>query len=168
MDPADRLWWRSKEVLDTAYVLELGLQAAPYAPYCLLLQDDIGVTPGFLKELDTFLTKMEGESRAPDVMSLFSLGGNSSPRKVAVGSVHFGFVAVVFKTKIIPAFLHYIRSNFSGAPIDWQLNAYITTNNLSLWMFEPNLVEHTGVQSSLVGKKQSIKSTTFSNFSCLF
>lgn len=170
-DPADRLWWRSKEALDTAWALEAGIHAAPGAQYILFLQDDIMLAAGFLQQLQGSVMQ-SNNSKSVDIITLFtSTGPASSGQSKLVElpspwAAQFGLVAVAIRVPVAVDLIEYLRAKFADAPVDWLLNDFITDRNITTWVFQPNLVEHVGLMSSLPGKQQPIKSSTFTDRRC--
>lgn len=176
-DPADRLWWRAKEVLDAAFVLEAAAAHVQEAPassphnssYVMFLQDDVRLAAGFLQTVGDFLNSQDGSS--VDVLTLFSTGAaaaqarHAAPRRVAAGE-HFGLVAVVFKPAVVRGLVARLRTAYADAPVDWLLGRFIMERGLRIWVMQPNLVQHEGMQSSLAGKTQPLRSATFVDTHC--
>jgi hypothetical protein len=50
--------------------------------------------------------------------------------------------------------------------VDWLLLEWLEARRLSMWVHEPNLVQHMGRVSSLAGKRQPIVSPSFRNTRC--
>lgn len=166
-DPADRFWWRSKEALDTAYALEVGLQAAPKAEYIIFLQDDIMLAAGFVQQLQEFIKSKADAEGGVDVVTLFTSGYATTHFRVAdAWGVHYGAVGLAIRRAVAQEVISYFRTNFADAPVDWLFNAFILDNHKSLWVHYPGLVQHVGVKSSLAGKQQPIGSTTFKDRTC--
>ena len=169
-DPADRLWWRSKEALDTAYALEAALQAAPGATFVIFLQDDVQLAAGFTQQLQTFIAKGFAGSAA-DVITLFTTTpgtvASSGPELLSnPWGTPFGAVALAFSRPVAQELVEYFRANFADVPVDWLLNTFIEERKKVLWAFQPNLVQHVGVTSSLAGKQQPAASLTFRDRTC--
>jgi hypothetical protein len=164
-DPASRFWWRSKEALDTAFVLKAGLKAAPGADYVIFLQDDIMLAPSLVEKLVTFVKGHSTPNDPADITALWSLGA-AAPEPVK-GPVHFGCVAFAIRASIVPDLVAYIRAKFADAPVDWLLSDFIRDDKKSLWTVHPNLAQHVGVTSSLAGKQQKLQSSSFKDTSCV-
>lgn len=169
-DPADRLWWRAKEALDCAYVLEAAaarvLEEDSRSGHILFLQDDVRLAAGFLQTVRRFLHGPQGAG--VDVLTLFSTGGHAAaraPRRIA-DAEHFGLVAVVLRPALIPALVAHLRAAYADAPVDWLLNSFIRHRGLSTWAMQPDVVEHVGRQSSLAGKTQLLRSASFTDTCC--
>lgn len=164
-DPASRFWWRSKEALDTALVLETGLQAAPGVEYVIFLQDDIMLASGILLQLKSFMVDLSRSREIADVITLFTVGTTAA--KPVKGHSVSGCVGLALRANMVPDLAAYIRSRFAEAPVDWLLNDFIEAKKKIEWAFHPNLVQHVGVTSSLAGKQQPLRSSSFKDTTCV-
>jgi hypothetical protein len=165
-DQADRFWWRSKEVLDTAFALETALATVPTADYVVFLEDDIMVAPGFIQKLEEFTNSTSSAGQRVDIVNLFSSEGRQSqPVRVSGQGTTQGFA---MHAAMVPHFVSYSRARFLDALVDWLLGDFIKLHKKSVWVFYPNLVDHVGHYSSLVGKKQPIVSSSFVDRRCWF
>lgn len=168
-DPSDRLWWRSKEALDAAEALEIALSREPTAAYVIFLQDDVVLASGYLHQLKQFIKKTTAANDTVDVVTLFTSSGGHTPVKVMDPyTVHYGLVALAFRRRVAVELTEYLRARFAEAPVDWLLNDLIKSRHKAFWVFYPNLVQHVGFVSSLPGKTQPIRSTSFHDRSCWF
>lgn len=96
-DPADRLWWRSKEALDLAFALETSLQMDVTAAYCLLLQDDIVLAPGFIHKVQQIMSQQAAAGTSIEALTLFSNSNGSKPIQVDRAQLWFGAVAFAYR-----------------------------------------------------------------------
>lgn len=162
-----RFWWRCKEVLDAAHALEAGISAAPTAEYIIFLQDDVVVAPGLLPDLKMFTAQQAALNKSVDVVTLFTL--TAAPQPVQVpdpSSNHWGMVGVVFRRAVVVELIPFLRARFSEIPVDWLLCAFISSRSLNFYHFHPNLVQHVGNSSSLKGKRQVMRASTFRDRRC--
>lgn len=148
-DPPQRIWWRCKENPDKAYLIEAAVNVSQGEKYYLQLEDDVKLAPYFLSKLSTFITNLDREGKAVDIVSLFGHKGST------------GGVAIVYRIGFLQEYVAYLRANFYQSPYDWMLDHFVSQHGFSTYVMIPNLVQHTGIMSSLAGKVQLITSSTF-------
>lgn len=165
-DPASRFWWRSKEALDTAYVLEAGLRTAPGVAYIIFLEDDVILASGFIPKLGSFVANQSKAGKPPDIITIFTIGAAAAAP--VENSGHTGSAGLAIRANIAPELVAYVRARFTEAPMDWLLGDFVRDKNTTVWAFHPNLVQHVGVSSSLPGKKQTLQAASFSDTSCSY
>jgi hypothetical protein len=145
-DPPEQVWWRSKEALDVANMMELALQAAPRASYYIHMQDDVVVAQHFLRHLNNLTTQLATRNGPVTLFSPFD--SNRTASYVAPDSGGVGLVAVCFDTHLVRRLIPYIRQRFLESPVDFLIRDYMETHNVHMHVAIPNLVEHEGLFSS--------------------
>lgn len=178
-DPPERLWWRSKEALDTAFLMNTALQhiakqqAAAPAVACrppwwyLHFQDDIKVTPGFLDKLTTYINRIKALGQQADIITLFSSGdGGRQPREPYIVEINTGGQALVFNVSFVESFVPFLKQHFTMKPVDWLMGDYLKSVKGQFHVYLPNLVQHCGRISSLKNKIQPLTSATYVGPGC--
>lgn len=153
-------------MLDTVQALETALEVAPTAEYVIFLQDDIMVAPNLTLHLDNFLTHHDNADIG--LITLFASDGHhKQPMLVAnPTSTHYGAVGLVFQRRFAQKFAVFAREQFTTTPVDGLLNEFLRLEQKPLWVYHPNLIDHVGDISSLVGKKQLLRSSSFRDKGC--
>jgi hypothetical protein len=168
-DSPSRIWWRSKEALDTAMTIELSLHHAPSAKYYIHMQDDIRVAGGFLQELHKFISHLPGACRYVDFVSLYSSGDFHRKMSYEVlDGTTTGMVAFSIPVRMAKDLSMYIKSHFYISPVDWLLANFRDERRSRQHVIIPNLVEHMGRFSTLHGKTHNLSrgSSTFKPCGC--
>lgn len=150
-DPPERVYWRSKENLDKAYLIEAALQVSRGAKYYLQIEDDLRFAPHFLGRLQSFIRTQQGQGRSVDVVSLYGESGLK------------GSQAIAYRVGLLQEFVNELRQKFYHSPYDWMLEDFRRHRNLSLDIIVPNLVQHIGIYSSLANKKIPHTSLSFND-----
>ena len=139
-DPPDRVYWRSKQNLDYAYLMMFGRSRSKYYMH---LEDDVIAKPNFLQSIKKAIAE-----EANNLWFYMSFCG-------------FGSVAKMFKSAELPAFIHSLLTYYKFKPADFIMydvaNQMICPNSdksKCRALEKPPLFTHTGKDSSLPGKKQ--------------
>ena len=140
-DPPDRVYWRSKQNLDYAYLM---MFARSRSKYYMHLEDDVVVAkPNFLQSIKKAIAE-----EANNLWFYMSFCG-------------FGSVAKMFKSAELPAFIHSLLTYYKFKPADFIMydvvNQMLCPNSdksKCRALEKPPLFAHTGKDSSLPGKKQ--------------
>lgn len=122
------------------------------------------LAPRFLHTLESFIAGHSEPADMADIISLFSLTTAVAPVKA---NGHYGCVGLAVRTAIIKDLVEYIRARFMDAPVDWLLDGFTKSTQKSVWIIQPNLVQHIGISSSLSGKKQALQSSSFKGTACV-
>lgn len=167
-DSPERIWWRSKEALDTAATIEAALQADTTASYYIHFQDDIRVAAGFLDKLRSYLAGLPQHQRSQDFISMYSSGDYGRTKPYINAGTPVGMVAFCIPRKLATGLARHIREKFYTKPVDWLMEDYRVLQNSNEHVIVPNLVQHQGGQSTLAGKTYDLKrgSATFQPGGC--
>ncbi|GMT07795.1 hypothetical protein PENTCL1PPCAC_29969, partial [Pristionchus entomophagus] len=166
-DKADRMYWRTKQNLDYAYLM---IYAARMGDLYLQLEDDLEAAPDY-----TFAFFLQ-----PNARNNVHLG---TVMKYAARTEWFilelstlGYIGKLMRSRDIPSLAVHILLNYQFKPIDWLLSDYCTNRYCSPEMgskncvkevakhrqqVKPGMFQHVGYYSSLKGKIQKLKDKTF-------
>nr|CAB3263806.1 alpha-1,3-mannosyl-glycoprotein 4-beta-N-acetylglucosaminyltransferase A-like [Phallusia mammillata] len=154
-DPQDRVKWRSKEVLDAAYLMFV---CRNKAKYYLMLEDDITALKGYISYLMEFAVEREKDEY------------------IYLSLAKFNSIGKLFRTSTIPKWTSYLMTFYNNKPVDWLMSDYVnivschpemkpgdcqTRMNQMKPQFHVGLFQHIGKKSSYPGKTQSITDGKF-------
>ena len=146
-DSKERTYWRVKECYDYAACIRFSLEEVPDATHIIVIEDDALVSYGWV---ETVLEKIQNSEIVAS--SLFSVGTQSKAT---------GTVAILYSAEFARNLAQYMMENCEDAPVDWLLNRFLAQKHKKMQVFQPNLVQHIGIKSSLAGKVQVLTSGTF-------
>ena len=141
-DGRDHVRWRAKFTYDFALLME---RCRGLAQYYLHLEDDVRCVRGFYGEIKRFI----GSRIEPWAMISFS---------------DFGFVGKCFRDADLAKVSTLFKTYFAEAPGDWLIEHHLDImrrTSRHLVQFPRSLFDHVGIQSSLPGKLQYVRSRTF-------
>jgi alpha-1,3-mannosylglycoprotein beta-1,4-N-acetylglucosaminyltransferase C len=131
-DDEQRVKWRSRQVLDVAYMME---RYSSLAPYYLHLEDDVVAEQGCLAAVRKIV------DAAP--AGWFS-----------IKLLELGACAILFQSADLAQLSAYLRLMYFEMPVDWLIDEHIDfkqkTGRASL--VRKGLFDHIGVHSSLAGQ----------------
>lgn len=141
-DSMERVHWRSKQVIDFAFLFNYSLHLSNYF---LLLEDDVLCAPHFITAIHEFINFQQD-----NWVSLTFTG--------------FLIIGRLLKTSDLPRLVSFLMLFYSEKPIDLLILQFIDllvplqkTINRRI----PSLFQHIGTYSSLDGKIQKLKDKTF-------
>jgi len=156
-DTMDRVVWRSKQVLDYAFVM---MYAQSRGSYYLHLEDDVITKQGFFTSMKLFALEKD----------------RSQPNWFLLNFCQLGSMGKLFRTSDLPHIVQYFLMFYNDQPVDWLMEDYCKerccsrekdhrncrTEIKKMWIdHSPSLFQHIGVQSSLKGKVQNLKDKNF-------
>ncbi|XP_022129570.2 alpha-1,3-mannosyl-glycoprotein 4-beta-N-acetylglucosaminyltransferase A [Pieris rapae] len=156
-DSAKRVKWRTKQNLDTLYLMAYGQSRGTYY---LMLEDDVIAKKSFMKEIKHYTA----------VTSV------SVPNWFYIEYCNIGGIGKLFKSADLVHFITYVQLFYYNMPIDWLLESYLADrvctidktsatcgkNKLLIRpRYKESLFQHIGFFSSLKGKIQKVKDHTF-------
>ncbi|KAI6646417.1 Alpha-1,3-mannosyl-glycoprotein 4-beta-N-acetylglucosaminyltransferase A-like [Oopsacas minuta] len=159
-DQEDRLYWRSKQVLDYTFLM---WYAATKGDYYIQLEDDIIGARGYLQHIQSYVDSSDHHDDSWLFIN-FSL---------------LGFIGKLFRASDLTPLIQYMLLFYYRQPVDWLLTNYlrdmmcflgqaeqecIENMDKSSPFFVPSLFQHIGTTSSLKGKVQELVDLTFDNF----
>jgi N-Acetylglucosaminyltransferase-IV (GnT-IV) conserved region len=160
-DSAERVRWRSKEVLDYAFVLQR-CAAMATGQYIAVVQDDVlftGVIAGVVGWLNEHMAAAPSTSTgAWCSASLFDIGNRGRAARHGSGSTRVheldtsNMVARVFAAdrggKDIGRLARYLRRRFDDSPVDWLADEHCRAQGRKTYVMRPNPIRHRGAVSS--------------------
>ena len=143
-DGPDRLYWRSKQAMDYAFMF---YYSQGLAQYYLHLEDDVMVMPNALSQIREFIDLRAGKQWG---ILAFS---------------EWGFIGKLIRDSDLRLIGRYLEKFYNEMPCDWLLLVYLQSrggiyDNSNSWTKE--LFRHVGHQSSSLGTWTSHQSTDFS------
>lgn len=155
-DSPERVRWRSKQVLDAAWLME---SCAPRGRWYLHLEDDVEAADGFVELIFEWLEKERAfggpfARRTDWLMVSFATpfrvrwdGRRIPPRQYG------GFVGHLFRSAELPGLAGFLRANFAREPLDWLVGRYAEETGRDVRGARRALFQHVGEVSSLEGKR---------------
>ncbi len=159
-DSIDRVYWRSKQVLDYAYLME---SSAPFGDVYIQLEDDIEVAEDFITEIAWWTATYYWDRNDWFQLSFYGSDSHQDHEKHAKSSTFYGFIGQLFRTSDLLNMAKYFREHFDSKPVDWLLNDYLVETTRSLYKHVPSVFNHIGKVSSLPGKFQDLKAAFFAS-----
>jgi len=159
-DDPERYYWRAKQVLDAAWLMEY---CSPLAPWYLHLEDDVEAATGCVDRMLRWVESkpLFGRSyaqRSDWLMISFATpfpvrwdGRRISPDKYG------GFVGHLFRSADLPELAGYLRANFEREPLDWLVGGYAAETGRAIRGARRPLFRHIGDVSSLEGKRSAVR-----------
>ena len=162
-DPVSRIKWRSKQVLDFAYLMELGMRDGDYY---VQLEDDVNAAKHYLTEMAWWLERYFYRRNEWFALS-FYIERQKNDREQYPAGDFYGFIGQLYRSNTLPNLIRYFRDHFSEKPVDWLMADYLHTGEklqpekFKMWIHSPPLFQHVGLVSSLEGKQQEIRAQAF-------
>lgn len=161
-DSVERTMWRSKQVLDFAYLMEY---CSTISDYYVQLEDDVVPTKDYLIHMAHFVQKYY-ERKSWYMLSFYSADVIDCFKEYPSTSF-FGFIGQMYKSNTLPHLVRYFREKYYVSPVDWLMADYLralekshlSDGNVQYQVFShfPSLFQHIGKSSSLKGKVQDFK-----------
>ena len=142
-DKDDRVRWRSKQVMDFAFLF---MYAQNQSQYYLQLEDDVISADNYIPSIKSYIAYQN----KPWVMLEFS---------------ELGFIGKLFKTKDLPKLAKFMLTLFEEQPIDWLLRYFrLALTQDDILMRKPTLFQHIGLKSSFdITSDNKLKDRFFDN-----
>ena len=131
-DSQDRMYWRSKQAIDFAFLMQY---CQHFSPYYLQLEDDVIAIRNYDVHIRNFVMKMEGSN-------WFNLD-----------FTNLGFIGKFYRSETLAKQARFFRVFYSALPVDFLLHAYraLLGNDDSRNTYDMNIFEHIGHESSSFG-----------------
>ena len=135
-DSEDRVVWRSKQVVDYAFLFSY---CQDLSEYYLQLEDDVMSSPEFVQSIRGFLEI------------------NKHKKWTTLEFSELGFIGKLVRSSELPRLAQFMLFFYEDQPVDFLLKYY---NHLSaqegMFRHAPSIFQHIGVQSSLRNKEQEL------------
>ena len=160
-DDYQQVYWRSKQNLDYAYLMMYAKERG-YG-YYVQLEDDIVSKPNFVTTM-----RNVAEARRFKNQNWFMIGFSK-----------LGFIGKLFKVEDLPILVEFFLTFYGDKPVDWLLEDIMSTKVCSpeyskikcneakkgiQIQHTPSLFQHIGIHSSLKGKVQKLKDTSYDEY----
>lgn len=158
-DELQRVYWRTKQVLDFAYLMET---ASKLGTFYIQLEDDLDVADNYVTEIAWWLATYYAEKSDWFMLSFYSAGMYDDRRSYNPGDF-FGFIGQLYRSQTIPELVKYFRDNCDKSPVDWLMRDYMLekVSNAKIIAHTPSVFNHIGKTSSLAGKVQPLSAHSF-------
>lgn len=141
-DSPQRVYWRSKQAIDYAFLFEY---SATLSQYYMQLEDDVVTFHGYFDIIRNYIHRQQRKNWS---------------------SIHFstlGYIGKLYRSSDILELGRFFYTFYEEHPVDYLINFY---NNLKMLpsnlVYLPSLFQHIGIKSSLKGKSQRLKDIQFS------
>ncbi|KAI3630206.1 hypothetical protein MIR68_011641 [Amoeboaphelidium protococcarum] len=165
-DETDRVRWRSKQVLDFAYLMEQSL-ALTKAEFYIQMEDDIQCSNHYLTEMAWWLQHYFYQRNDWFILTFYSENTMSDRSEYNFQSF-YGFIGQLMRAEDLPELIKYLQTRFSQSPVDWLVKDFIRMKQQTfgsgyykLYAHNPSIFQHVGKVSSLKKKNQNIQSQSF-------
>jgi alpha-1,3-mannosylglycoprotein beta-1,4-N-acetylglucosaminyltransferase A/B len=109
-DTIDRVRWRSKEVLDAAFLMSYARQKSKYF---LMIQDDIIAKPNYFNEIKDFLEHSNERTQ-------------KNPWKILKIS-KFGAISTLYRSTDLIEIVAFLNIFYNDKPFDWLIEDFLNT-----------------------------------------
>ncbi|XP_074833596.1 alpha-1,6-mannosyl-glycoprotein 4-beta-N-acetylglucosaminyltransferase-like isoform X2 [Carettochelys insculpta] len=140
-DAEDRVYFRSKQNVDYAYLLSF---AANLSSYYVMIEDDVQCSKSFFTAIRKAVASKEGSSW---VMLEFS---------------KLGYIGKLYHSSDLPQLAQFLLLFYQEMPCDWLLSHFrqLLTQK-EVIRFKPSLFQHIGLYSSFQGTVNNLKDDDF-------
>jgi hypothetical protein len=160
-DDQRRIAWRSKQVLDVAFLMEYAYEHAAQHQYFLMMEDDIVASPGFPTKIRDWVDKALYERTDWTMASFYNPWDDVHDMDVLPPYKFFGVIGQLFRMHELPVVVEFLRKNFDQSPLDWLFVDFLKKLNGQLIQHSPSYFQHQGKESSFEGKQQSGRSVDY-------
>uniref|UniRef100_A0A914YZM0 MGAT4 conserved region domain-containing protein n=1 Tax=Panagrolaimus superbus TaxID=310955 RepID=A0A914YZM0_9BILA len=155
-DSQERMVWRTKQNLDYAYLMIYAKYFFGFTDYYIQLEDDVVSKTGYISAMTVF--------------------ADTNKEWFACDFSKLGFIGKLFYTNHLPLLSNFILLFYREKPVDWILDQLFLVkycnheeggcikkriNGVRRLYHKPALFQHIGRYSSLSGKVQSLKDSSF-------
>ncbi|TKR64645.1 hypothetical protein L596_025142 [Steinernema carpocapsae] len=152
-DSPERMYWRTKQNLDYAYLMLYVSHFYSHSKYYLQLEDDIGTVEDYIPKIISYVESVQTTWLTCEFSKL-------------------GFIGKLFHVYDLPLVYRFILMFHADKPVDWLLDQLFEVrychheekdcvkkriNNVVRKYAKPPLFQHLGRFSSLKGKKQNLR-----------
>lgn len=144
-DSLERIQWRSKQVLDFAFLFHCG---QGIAEYFLILEDDVETSPGYVNAIKNFVTAKQNQ----DWVSLTFSG--------------FFIIGRLLRNADLTRLSQFLVMFYLEKPVDLLIIQFLdllVQDRYTVTRRVPSLFQHIGLFSSLDGKIQKARDRSFSS-----
>ena len=140
-DKPDRVMWRSKQVIDFAFMF---LFARNLTDYYIQIEDDVECAPNFVSHIKKFIKTQT----KPWAMLEFS---------------ELGFIGKLVKSEDLLKFAQFLWTFYAEQPVDWLMTLFrLSMAQKKVILRKPTLFQHVGVTSSFdISKPNKLKDKFF-------
>jgi hypothetical protein len=162
-DDKERIYWRSKQALDAAYLMSY---AESRSEYYLHLEDDLQPAKNYMRDIDNFLQSKGYDENLERwfilnfFSSSYSLNTHNMLYPPSMFQSTFGLLFAT-RNKYFKNLIDYIADRFDLDPVDWLIRDFLLENDQHMFLHVPSLFQHKGISSSLKGKKQGLVAINF-------
>ncbi|XP_048840129.1 alpha-1,3-mannosyl-glycoprotein 4-beta-N-acetylglucosaminyltransferase C-like isoform X2 [Brienomyrus brachyistius] len=140
-DPPDRVYFRSKQNVDYAFLLSI---SANLSRYYLMLEDDVVCARNFLTSIKKFI---QSQGNSPWVTMEFS---------------KLGYIGKLYHSSSLPQLASFLYLFYQEMPCDWLLGHFSKLLvQVKPIRFKPSLFQHMGLYSSFKGTLNRLKDEDF-------
>mmetsp|Transcript_73271 Transcript_73271/g.85113 ORF Transcript_73271/g.85113 Transcript_73271/m.85113 type:complete len:520 (-) Transcript_73271:59-1618(-) len=159
-DDLSRVQWRSKQVLDVAYLMDYCANHSMQYSYFLMMEDDIIASKHFAKRLRSWVDQKMLRNTEWSMLSFYNPWPVVDMQQLPPKNF-YGVIGQLFRTHDLPVIVEFLRLNFDESPLDWLFVDYLKKFGGSIVVHTPSLFQHQGSISSLPGKEQQGRSVDF-------
>jgi len=159
-DSVDRVLWRSKQVLDVAFLLEECSKVATPESYFLMIEDDVIAANNFVTKIRTFMDEKLAP-RTDWITASFYNPWTVEDLEELPPYKFFGVIGQVFRPHDLPTIVEFLRKNFDQSPLDWLFVDFLKKFDGKVVVHTPSMFQHVGEVSSLKGKTQPSRAVDF-------
>lgn len=159
-DDLARVRWRSKQVLDVAFLMDHAQRHHGGFRYFLMMEDDIVAGYDYAGRLRRWVDEKLAR-RVDWMIASFYNPWEVQDLEELPPYKFFGVIGQLFRLHDLPVVVEFLRKNFDQSPLDWLFVDFLKKFNGKLVVHTPSLFQHQGTVSSLEGKEQSGRAVDF-------
>ena len=160
-DSLSRVQWRSKQVLDVAFLMDHAQRNDDGFRYFLMMEDDIQAAKRWPTRVRNWLDSKLHADTDWTMASFYNPWEGVQDKERLPPYKFFGVIGQVFRLHDLPVVVEFLRKNFDQSPLDWLFVDFLKKFNGTVVVSVPSLFQHEGTVSSLEGKIQQGRSVDF-------
>ena len=162
-DDLARVKWRSKQVLDVAFLMDWVVQHRDGFEYFLMMEDDIVASRSFAKKIRDWVDGWLYQRTDWAMASFYNPWEDVHDMQLLPPYKFFGVIGQLFRMHDLPVVVDFLRKNFDQSPLDWLFVDFLKKFDLHIIQHTPSYFQHQGRVSSLDNKVQEGRSVDFEN-----
>lgn len=160
-DDLKRVKWRSKQVLDVAWLMNWAATHHLSYDYFLMMEDDICPTQNYATKARRWVDEALFHRTDWFMASFYNPWPDVHDGELLPPFKFYGVIGQIFRVHDLPVVVEFLKKNFDQSPLDWLFVDFLKKFNRQLIQHSPSLFQHVGKESSFEGKEQPGRSVDY-------